>query len=124
MRKAHPPDPVRSVWPIWSADCGHSSGNEARHIHRERLARRKEEFVALDERYLARKERVFSLASEVDFLVEENRLFENKVVQLEREVVSHVLEVSSLKSCITDLDFQPSVAPANLLSITQGYNRY
>lgn len=49
IRKAHASNPVPSVRPIRPADRGHSSADGALEFLRKRLARREEEFVALDE---------------------------------------------------------------------------
>lgn len=76
--KEHAPDPVPSVRPIRSADCGHSSAGEVLDFLRVHLAHREEECVTLEEKYLEREDHVVSLESEVESLVQENHFLQEQ----------------------------------------------
>lgn len=124
MRNAHALDTVRFVQPIWCAGRGHSFAGGALDFPCERFARREKEFLPSPKRDFSREERIVSLEYKVDFLVEEDHLLENNIVNLETKLASRFWKVSFRKSLITALEAQPYVPPEEHLSITPNRDRF
>lgn len=119
LHGVHALDPARSVQLFRYADHGYSSAVGALDFLPKCFPSWDEEFVALNQKYLAREERVISIESEVESLVQENHLLKNNIEKLKTGLTSHICEVSSLKSRIDSLKVQSSTIPAKLLSISQ-----
>lgn len=118
------PNSTPYVCPIRFADRGLSYRGKAYNFLGKRDAPREEAFVALDEWYLVRRERVDSLETDVESLAKENHCLKDNVVELEAKLSSRIFEVSSFRNNVPTLEIQSTVVSAELLSSNQEHDQY